>query len=298
MSKVALIIIYNHQFNQNIEVIEKLYKDRFRNIYHLVPFYTGNRENVISVYECSLYFQGYVTQGMKSYFREEYIHYFFIADDLLLNPVINEYNYAECIRLTAKTCFIPGFITLHDPGFWWSRVGDAYHWKLKANGVEADGELPDYEHALTKFQQFELSIEPLRFRQIWKTPNKLKDWIKPFFGRGSLKHCNFILNYLRSSDAKFNLSYPIVGSYSDIFIIDSNSIKQFCHYCGVFAATQLFVEVAIPELKLKGKALWTKEEYMELDKFDNELQQLLDHFPSDQLYLHPVKLSKWNTSLR
>lgn len=107
------------------------------------------------------------------------------------------------------------------------------------------------------------------------------------------------------------LSYPIVGSYSDVFVVSSESIKLFCHYCGVFAATKLFVEVALPtslvlsakeivtenNLKFQGKALWTKEQYKELDKYDSSLKKLLGEFPSNYLYLHPIKLSKWNTEL-
>jgi len=75
----------------------------------------------------------------------------------------------------------------------------------------------------------------------------------------------------------------------------------------VFAATELHVEVAVPtsivmsserittekDLKLQGKALWVEEDYQELDKYENSLNNLLDDFPSNYLYLHPIKLSKW-----
>jgi hypothetical protein len=104
------------------------------------------------------------------------------------------------------------------------------------------------------------------------------------------------------------LPYPLAGSYSDIFVISADTIKQFSHYCGVFASTRLFVEVGLPtslilsakeivfekDIKLQGKALWTKDDYKVLDKFENSLIKLLDEFPSNYLYLHPIKLSKWN----
>ncbi len=285
MNKVALIIIYNHQYNKNIDILERIYKDRFSNIYHLVPFYNGEKQNVIPVYECSYYFQGYISQGFKSYFKEDYTHYLFVADDLLLNPIINENNYSEHFKLNSNTCFIPGFITLHDIGEWWARVGDAFRWSIKLQGVETKNQLPDYDKALQKFQQFDLTIQPLRFNQIWKTPISIKD-----FGKLVLRDRLYLLRYLNSKLIKksYSLSYPIVGSYSDIFVVSSDTIKQFCHYCGVFAATKLFVEVALPtslvlsakeivteeDLKLQGKALWTKEQHQELDKYKSSLKQL------------------------
>jgi len=105
---VALIIIYNHQYNKNIEILEQIYKGRFSNIYHLVPFYNGEKPNVIPVYENSYYFQGYVAQGFKSYFRKDYAHYFFIADDLILNPIIDETNYTSYLNLNSNSCFLVG----------------------------------------------------------------------------------------------------------------------------------------------------------------------------------------------
>ena len=52
------------------------------------------------------------------------------------------------------------------------------------------------------------------------------------------------------------------------------------------------------ELKLQGKALWSPAEVEAIEKqFDKSLSALLSNFPPGQLYLHPVKLSKWNNDL-
>src|SRR5580704_10569699 len=107
--EVALIIIYNHRYDKNIDILERIYGERFSNIYHLMPFYSGDKSNVIPVYEHSFYFQNYVAQGFKSYFKKEYSHYFFVADDMIINPVINEQNYATQLKLTETTSFIPEF---------------------------------------------------------------------------------------------------------------------------------------------------------------------------------------------
>ena len=308
MNKVVLIIIYNHQYNKNIDILENIYRSRFSNIYHLIPFYNGEKQNVIPVYECSYYFQGYISQGFKSYFKEEYTHYFFVADDLLLNPIINENNYAEHLKLNANACFIPGFITLHENRDWWPRLGDAFRWNINFSGVEAKNQLPDSETALIKFKKFDLAIKPLSFNQIWKKPTSIKS-----LGKRVSRNSIYVYRYFKNKIKKksYPLSYPMVGSYSDIFVVSSDAIKEFCHFCGVFAATKLFVEIALPtslalsakeivtekDLKLHGKALWTKEELKELDKYEWSLKKFLTEFPSNYLYVHPVKLSKWITKL-
>lgn len=42
-SDVALIVVYNHRYDRNIEVVERIYAGRFSNIFHLVPFYDGTK---------------------------------------------------------------------------------------------------------------------------------------------------------------------------------------------------------------------------------------------------------------
>lgn len=305
MSEVVLIIIYNHQYNKNIEILEQIYKDRFSNIYHLIPFYTGDKKNVIPVYECSYHFQGYVSQGFKSYFKDEYKHYFFVADDLILNPVINENNYTQYLKLNPNTSFLPEIISLHQRKDFWSHVIGAFRWNINFPGVEAKNQLPDYDTALQMFAKFGLEIKPLRHLHLFKKQEfpgllKIKKMKSYFLWERRL---------YKNRNREFHLSYPLVSAYSDIFVISAESIKKFSHYCGVFASTKLFVEVAVPtslvlssseivtekDLKLQGKALWTKEQYQILDKYEERLNLLLNDFPEKHLYLHPIKLSKWKT---
>lgn len=283
--EVALIIIYNHRYDKNIEILERLYSQRFSNIFHLMPFYDGDRENVISVYENSYYFQGYISQGLDKYFDEKYSHYFFIADDLMINPLINENNYIEYFNLDKKTSFISGFITLHERKKFWPRVREAYEYKPDKRGLEIINELPSYGEAIERFDKFNLKIQPLSVNQIYRN-----------------------VTHSISKESIYELSYPLVGSYSDIVVISADYIKQFCHYCGVFAASDLFVELAIPtalvlavekivtekDLCLQGKALWTSDDYEELTQYNKNLTLLLSDFPKNYLYLHPVKLSEWD----
>ena len=89
MSKLAKIIIYNHRYDQNIPVLEELFLKKFSNIFHIVP-HDGNKSNVISVYENSKFYSGYIAQSVNQFYSTKFEHYMFIGDDLILNPVINE----------------------------------------------------------------------------------------------------------------------------------------------------------------------------------------------------------------
>ena len=300
---VALIIIYNHQYNKNIDILDKLYKDRFSHIFHVVPFYNGTKPNVIPVYENSLYFQGYVAQALNSFIDEKFEHYFFIGDDLILNPKINQHNYKEHLRLGLKTSFVPHLLPLHKINYFWSNIILAYKYKIGVRGVEAEKQLPTYYEAEIKFKKFNLDIKNIKFDQLYQKPILR-------FKRSSIRQ-TLRFNFLKYKSKLFKeiycLPYPLVGSYSDIFVVSTTSIKDFCHYCGVFAATNLHVEIAVPtamvlasdeivteqDLILQGRALWTTDDLKILEKYNFNLDHLLSDFPVNHLYIHPVKLSKW-----
>ena len=71
-------------------------------------------QNIIPVYDNSVYFQGYVAQGFHHYYQEDAPHYIFIADDLMLDPLINENNYADYFNLSENSAFIDCFGYLGD----------------------------------------------------------------------------------------------------------------------------------------------------------------------------------------
>jgi len=89
-TKIVLIIIFNHRYDDNLEKLDRIYKNRFSNVYYIMPFYDGPRLDVIPVYENSFCFQGYVAQALASFYMRDCTHYVFIGDDLLLNPNLNQ----------------------------------------------------------------------------------------------------------------------------------------------------------------------------------------------------------------
>ena len=55
MGKVCLVLIFNHKYEQNIEKLKRIYRDRFSMIRFMIPFYNGDDKGgeIISVYESS-----------------------------------------------------------------------------------------------------------------------------------------------------------------------------------------------------------------------------------------------------
>lgn len=62
-TKVALLVVYNHRYDKNIARMRELYAKRFSHIYHIMPFYDGQKQDVIPVYESSYCFSGYLSQA-------------------------------------------------------------------------------------------------------------------------------------------------------------------------------------------------------------------------------------------
>ena len=294
------MIIYNHQYNKNIEIIENIYSKRFSHIYHLVPFYKGTKENVIPVYENSHYFQGYVAQGLKGFFKKNYTHYFFIADDLMLNPAINETNYSSFFNLQAKDSFLSYFENLD---FDWFATPKAFKWNMRLAGVEVVDFLPSCEEALRILKKYGVSLDVKDTRKnSVKIKERITNMLRDFYCYGIREGLKSILKKPQPP----LLPYPLLGGYSDIFIISSDVIEDFAHFCGIFAATELYVEMAIPtslalltenivtekETQLKGHPIWDGE-VLDFEKsYEGSLKKLLNNFP-EKLYIHPIKLSKW-----
>lgn len=305
MGKVCLLFIYTHRFDQNIGKLESIYKNRFSDIFHLVPFYDGGKENVIPVFENQFYFQAYLPQSIHKFFNEKYTHYFFLCDDVLLHPDINENNYELWFGVDAETSFFPDL--------WGSLDKLSYSWPNTFPALNAfymDDHLHHHyidwkkhflprEKALEKFNQYGIDFKKINYGKYVRSaafPRKTDmffHYLKLFFKR------------------RRSLPYPLVAGYSDIFIIPAAEIKEFSDHCETTRQMRLWVEVAIPtmaivslnninfekDIRKKGSAYWTNNNDKELSNrerlCDFNLKNLFNTFKSDELYIHPVKLTKW-----
>lgn len=292
INKTALLVVYNHRYDNNIPLVEKLYNERFANIYHLVPFYDGNTENVIPVYESSYQFQSFISQAYQHLKHKNFTHYFIIADDLVLNPNINEQNLLEKLEVKADECWLPtDFIVLQEKHYGlWPHIFNGLTFKTSSHGAEVSSILPDINYAESKFRQQRLPTG--------KIP--LKVFIPWYRSNLRVNGQNIIQNLLAVIFGR-KLSYPLVGGYSDTFLVTADTMPAFAKYCGAFAATNLFVELAIPTsmvLSADKLKIGNNEQVADntkgkgLEKYAYSLPALLNSFPDCQ-YLHPIKLSKW-----
>lgn len=290
MNKIALMVIYNHRYDRNIPRIEELYRNRFSNIFHIIPFYDGNKDNVISVYDSSYYFQNYIAQAYQQIKKMEFTHYFIVADDMILNPRINENSLWNEMGLLPHECYISRLTIPQIRKDFWYWLPDLMKYKIEQSGVEIKNILPSLEEAKKQFDLHKIPYSRIPIKRLlppnW---NILKERV------------------IKKLPLSRELKYPLVGGYSDILMITSDVMPKFCQYCGAFAATKLFVEIAIPtSIVLSSKVFktdvdlgikrgdWASNVIDEMVKDCHfSISQLLEKFPEGYLYLHPIKLSRW-----
>ena len=305
MSKVCLVIIFNHKFNKNIPLLEKIYSNRFHDLYYIVPFNTEqidgvDQERIIPVYETSYCFQGYITQAYPRFKDEKYSHYIFIGDDQILNPKLNENNILEELNINPRESYIKEIIPYDEiaNGSLKDQSNKLYNilTAFRINGgVSYNSEIPSYEEACKKCDEKGLKIAkklPLSF----------------FKGKGYLGFKYLPLTIVTIGINKgLKLPYPLFKAYSDLIIIDKNSMDEFSRLSGVFAAMNIFVETAIPLAMVLACSTIKCEkdiEYYGIENWNNDIEDfekkhrrnlnsLFSNFGDKVIYYHPIKLSKW-----
>lgn len=318
MGEVALCILFNHNYEKNLPKLDAIYKNRFKNLFYIMPFYQGEREDVIAVYENSYHFQGYIANALDKIKSDKYDHYLIIGDDLLINPQLNENNYKEFFEVTTEEAFIPGIFLMNDAtekgpyrpsAPYWAYIKDAVQFKIKQPGIEVNRFLPSAEEAKELIERHGYTYTDKAPAQLFYRKPLLKFNNKKELRQNLYSLGRFFLNIKFIVSSKWRITYPMVGSYSDCVLIPNKYVKPFIKYCGIFTALRLFVEVAIPTalafacpkivmekiMKNKGKTYWVDEIPVFEAEYKNSLNYLTNNFPEDTLYIHPVKLSKFNT---
>lgn len=297
MPKICLSFIFNHQYENNIPKLREIYGDRFSTIRYLSPFSTfSNDQEVIPTYETSINFQGYIAQSFKS-LPKDCEYYIFCADDLLLNPDFNEDNILD--KLNCKnTSYIKYLNPIWEHSFAWHKFEECNNYPIDGCIVDYSSLLPTRIELLEKYREFGIKYRNIDLRNFRGIHDKTMTWERIWSG----------FKYLMKTKCKRYVHLPLIEGYSDFIIIPSQSLKDFCHYCGIFSAMNIWVDTAIAtaivlsskQIRTEkdhpyiGTEIWNKNELIvKTADSKNKLDQITKLFDINEFYIHPIKLSKF-----
>lgn len=312
--KISAVFLFNHKFEPNVPKLESLYGDRFSRRKYVMPFGTSS-DKVIPVYETSYRFSGHLSQARDRILEDDVTHYVIISDDLVVNPALNETNIISKLGLGPNSGYIKSLAGLDDMRYrWWRSLMILNDIHRVETYFDYKAELPPAREAQSRFEKLGLRFpKPVpRSSQEWKFALRVLPKV--------LNRTDWATIYTKNGMAS---PYPFLFGYSDFFVVPGKAMKAFLHYCGVFAAMNVFAEVAVPtalalavddvvtELKpgelfddpnaerepdarFKGIEFWDGREMEAFaTQFGNDVARLTTEFPQDWLYVHPVKLSRW-----
>ena len=298
--KTCLVILFNHKYEKNLNTLRSIYCDKFDMIRFIMPFYYGTDNDVICVYESSYQFQGYIAQATNRLVATNADYYFFIADDLLLNPEINQENYFDKLGLQEGESMLANVWPHSKLTFWnANRMLNTYYEFSRESHTLWKTELLPADIAFEKARQLGYNMDDFSFS------NNLQERFWDYENVSKTYGTNRVESWREASE----LPYPIWGGYSDWLIIGRTELIRIAPKLGVTAAMGIFVEIAIPTIMMlyckkvrflddcayyEDGAMWNGE-LIEKISIDNnyEISKLLANFPDSKLYLHPIKLSKW-----
>ena len=295
-----LVVVFNHRYEGNIDILEDLYRNRFETTY-LMPFYRGAHPKVVPVYDSSHYFHAFVAQAYRDYRDPRATHYAFAGDDLFLNPLLDSENMGSMIGLPEDAGYVKTYSNLAGAPFAWSHLVPAVKRLSASTGVNYHRELPDKDEAHSRVARH---IDPVY--RIGRANLDGFDGKLHLHTATARRSAAFFLRHPKLR----TVPYPLLWGYSDLFVVPATAMDDFVHYCSVFAAMRLFVEIAIPTAlalacshirteshgDLTGIEVWHGHEQQQLvDRFGGSIRRLTDEFPPDWLYVHPIKLSKWSS---
>lgn len=325
MSKSALVVIFNHRYEKNVPRLEAYYSPRFSSRHYLMPFARDNHRNVIGVVENGWCFSGHIAQGAPHFRANDVTHYVFLGDDLILNPLLDESNLVDALQLKVGAAYIKSLASADEVRFRWP-------WSIYASKSLTTAKF-DYKKELPTISEATQKLRDVGITFVSPYPRRLQDWkwlTIPFPHRKlrqlhwNLKfippYVSFLGQYINSFGNPSQ--FPLVAGYSDFIVVPAENIDLFAHYCGVFAAMNMFAEVAVPtalalscssvqtELaigdhfgdpgarrtstsKFRGVEFWEEGIEAFCKMHGSSWSHLMENYPEDVLYYHPVKLSVW-----
>ena len=303
--KVCLLILFNHRYDGNLPKLDWIYRPRYEHVRYLVPFYRGDRPDVIPVYYSSFQFQGYFREAWQRLRGEGFTHFVICADDMILNPRLTGENILRELKMDPEMGYIRQLQSLGNERLAWSGMPSALVAVEGKNGVNWERELPSFESARANLAAKGYPM----FRLGW---HNLREGIraKGFFQ--TLFYLTLRLQRRRvPATDLLGLPYPLLNGNSDLLIIPADHMEKFTTYCAVFAAMGVFVEVAAPTalvlscprvVCLEHTGWQIRDDWGGRDDvweafckgFDYRLDRFLAEFEPRTMCIHPIKLSQWS----
>ena len=261
------------------------------------PFSKSKDPEVIPIFETSVHFQGYFAQSF-SHLHKDCDYYVFCGDDLILNPCLNESNLINILNCKHSS-YIKYLNPIWEHSFAWHKFDECNQFTEKEYTVPYQNLLPSRKELLFIYQNHGLKYRNLGFHNFQGikekgiTTNRIKSGVSYFFRNGNKRFIN----------------YPLVEGYSDFVVVPRSHIELFCHYCGIFAAMNLWVDAAVAtalllsgsaiktetDSKYLGKEYWNNDELIKrLSPTNKKLNEIDGLFKENELYIHPIKLSSYN----
>ena len=262
--KVCLVIIYNHNYERNIPVLNRIYEGRFSKVCHVMPFYRGGGGGAKGVYESSYQYNGYIAQAARDFYSDEFDYYCFVADDMIINPSINESNLSRLLTIGNDDGFITECSVLSDKIFlsWYGwAVPSILNILSTSNATEWRKFLPNVCKARMRFARIGLNYKDMvDYRLVQFMTSSLRcNKDNPYKLLPTRLRTLFVktlsifmqkagLSKLSKHETENDLLYPLAAApgCADFFVIPKCAAKEFFYCCGVFAAMRNFVEIAIP----------------------------------------------------
>ena len=175
MSKICLSFIFNHQYENNIPKLRKIYGDRFSTIQYLSPFSTFSEDDeVIPIYETSIHFQGFIAQAY-SHLPKDLDYYIFCADDLLLNPDFSENNIIDKLNCE-KTSYIKYLNPIWEHSFAWHKFLECNNYPNEECNIDYQKLLPSRIDLLDKYKEFGFKYKNINLKNFRGIYDKTITW--------------------------------------------------------------------------------------------------------------------------
>ena len=319
LNKVCLVVLYKNVNHNLFDKIEEFYKGRFEKIFHLVPWYKGNRENVINVYENKFQKNGYLAQARFDLLKEDFTHFVIIDEDVCLNNDINSYNIIEKFNLDDESAFISDNIfavnemTMYETKWAFPSI---YNFWLSKNGAQIKEYLPKKAEARAIFKKFGIKTpfiytDYMRFLQehlIIGGKQTHEFYRELERGKMNIKTLTSAFTSKLEQDKKVTI-YPFVASNAKMFIVPKKTFEDFIYYAGMFSAIRVHYNIGFAmslcysqEKIVMEKDLNSDNKILNLDK-NNDGTILMELIKENKgnintfIMFYPVNFTEWTEEI-